>query len=114
MLLRPPAVVDVAVVGDPDPVWGERIAALVVVRDGAEVTTSELDHHCLAEIARFKRSKECRFSSALPKNSYGKILKLQLQAELAAAAERPGEKPHSPRDEKGDDYSQGVAARPPG
>jgi long-chain acyl-CoA synthetase len=87
VLLRHPAVAEVAVVGAPDPVWGERIVAFVVVRDGAEVTTSELDHHCPSEIARFKRPKEYRFSRSLPKNNYGKVLKRELQAELIAGTD---------------------------
>jgi long-chain acyl-CoA synthetase len=82
VLLRHPAVAEVAVVGTPDPVWGERIVAFVVARTGSQVTASELDTHCLSEIARFKRPKEYRFSSFLPKNNHGKVLKRELQAEL--------------------------------
>jgi long-chain acyl-CoA synthetase len=88
VLLRHPAVAEAAVVGAPDPAWGERIVAFIVARKGFEVTASELDTHCLLEIARFKRPKEYHFASSLPKNNYGKVLKRELQAQFVSRAER--------------------------
>jgi long-chain acyl-CoA synthetase len=86
VLLRHPAVAEVAVVGTPDSVWGEKIVAFVVARTGSEVTASELDTHCLSQIARFKRPKEYRFPNSLPKSNYGKVLKRELQAELISTS----------------------------
>jgi len=86
VLLRHPAVAEVAVVGTPDPVWGEKIVAFVVAQTGSQVTASELDTHCLSEIARFKRPREYRFPSSLPKSKYGKVLKRELQAELISTS----------------------------
>jgi acyl-CoA synthetase (AMP-forming)/AMP-acid ligase II len=79
VLLRAPGVLECAVVGRPHPDWGEEVVALVVRRLGASVTTRELDTLCLESIARFKRPKAYVFLDALPKNSYGKILKTELR-----------------------------------
>jgi long-chain acyl-CoA synthetase len=46
----------------------------------APVEPSDLDAHCLAHIARFKRPKVYRFVDTLPKNNYGKVLKTELRA----------------------------------
>ncbi|GAB4175273.1 MAG: long-chain fatty acid--CoA ligase [Rhodocyclaceae bacterium] len=79
VLLAHPAVLEVAVLGSPDPEWGERVTAFVVVREGVRVSEAELDALCLARIARFKRPKDYRFVAALPKNETGKVLKTVLR-----------------------------------
>ncbi len=80
-LLAHPGVAEVSVVGRPDPEWGEAVVAFVVAREPAP-SAAELDAHCLASIARFKRPKEYRFVGELPKNHYGKVLKTELRALL--------------------------------
>jgi len=60
--------------------------AFVVAQTGSQVTASELDTHCLSEIARFKRPREYRSPSSLPKSNYGKVLKRELQAELISTS----------------------------
>jgi acyl-CoA synthetase (AMP-forming)/AMP-acid ligase II len=79
-LLTHPAVSETCVVGRQDPEWGEVVVAFVVAAQ--DVTASELDAHCLARIARFKRPKDYRFVDSLPKNSYGKVLKRELRSLL--------------------------------
>jgi acyl-CoA synthetase (AMP-forming)/AMP-acid ligase II len=84
VLLLHPAVREVSVVGRPSEEWGEDVVAFVVAKPGVKVETSELDHHCLEYIARFKRPKSYVFETELPKNNYGKVLKTELRARLAA------------------------------
>jgi long-chain acyl-CoA synthetase len=88
VLLRHPGVHEVSVVGRPHPDWGEEVVAFVVRGAGAAVDERELDALCLASIARFKRPKAYRFVDALPKNNYGKVLKTELRAQLAADTRR--------------------------
>ena len=78
-LLCHPSVRAVAVIGRPDPEWGESVVAFVVPVDGEQPTTEDLDRVCLERIARFKRPKEYRFIDALPTSSYGKVLKRELR-----------------------------------
>ncbi|MDX1743619.1 MAG: AMP-binding protein [Ruegeria sp.] len=82
VLLSHPGVQEVAVVGQPDSEWGEIVVAFVVCRSGEQVDENDLDAMCLDRIARFKRPKIYRFTSSLPKNNYGKILKTELRATL--------------------------------
>jgi acyl-CoA synthetase (AMP-forming)/AMP-acid ligase II len=83
-LLAHPGVAEACVVGQADREWGEVVVAFVVPAAGSHVTTDALDAHCLARIARFKRPKRYVFVDALPKNNYGKVLKRELRARLAA------------------------------
>ena len=80
-LLAHPHVEAVAVVGRPDPEWGESVVAFVVT-DGTEPPVDELDRTCLDRIARFKRPKDYRFVESLPTNNYGKVLKRELRERL--------------------------------
>ena len=86
VLLRHPGVREVSVIGRPDRDWGEVVVAYVV----GEVDSADLDTLCLNAIARFKRPREYVFIDALPKNNYGKVLKTELRARDAAAADAAG------------------------
>ncbi|CAJ1494146.1 AMP-binding protein [[Mycobacterium] kokjensenii] len=77
-LLSHPGVVEAGVVGAPDAEWGEIVVAFVV----GQASAAELDAHLLERIARFKRPKRYEFVDALPKNSYGKVLKRELRERL--------------------------------
>lgn len=82
VLLRHPAVFEVAVVGEPDPDWGEQVVAFVVFAPGKAADQATLDRWCKDNIAGFKRPKRYEIADALPKNSYGKVLKTELRTWL--------------------------------
>lgn len=77
VLLRHPQVREVSVIGRLHPDWGEEVVAFVVAEPGISIET--LDRLCVENIARFKRPKTYHFVEALPKNSYGKVLKTELR-----------------------------------
>lgn len=84
VLLSHPEVREVAVVGQADPEWGELVVAFVVCHREGAVSEAALDSLCLDRIARFKRPKIYRFTEALPKNNYGKVLKTELRDLLSS------------------------------
>src|SRR4051794_13720979 len=87
-LLHHAGVRSVAVIGQPDPEWGETVVAFVVPADGAAPPPADdLDRTCLDRIARFKRPRDYRFVEALPTNSYGKVVKRELHDRLRAEAD---------------------------
>jgi long-chain acyl-CoA synthetase len=86
-LLQHAGVGAVAVVGRPDPEWGEAVVAFVVPAEGAAPPPDELDRTCLERIARYKRPKDYRFVDALPTNNYGKVVKRELRDQLRDGAE---------------------------
>ncbi len=74
-----PAVYECAVIAVPDEKWGEVPKALVVPKEGFNVTAEELIEHCRARLAPFKVPKSVEFYSSLPKGGTGKILKRELR-----------------------------------
>jgi long-chain acyl-CoA synthetase len=76
-----PAVAECAVVGAPSARWGERVHAVVVLRDGSELAPEELIAHCGELIAGYKCPSSVEFrSEPLPTNGAGKVLKTELRA----------------------------------
>jgi len=70
-----PEVLEAAVVGIPDPKWGEAVKAFVVVKPGKTLTAEAVQELCRSKLAKFKVPKEVEFIDQLPRNPSGKVLK---------------------------------------
>ncbi len=80
-----PGVAQCCVIGLPHPTWGEAVHAVVVAREGVELSEQQIIDHCRAALADFKRPRSVSFrQTPLPLSGAGKILKRELRLELAA------------------------------
>ena len=89
-LLEIPGVHDAAVVGVPDPVFGEAVAAFIEADPSAGLTAEAVIEHCRERIASYKKPKYVRFVQALPRNSTGKVLKFELREGFAVTESGAG------------------------
>jgi len=80
------AVAEAAIIGIPDPQWGEVGLAIVAVKPGQTLTEAEIHTHCAANLARFKCPRLIRFVDALPRNATGKIHKPTLRERFSTAS----------------------------
>jgi len=78
-LLRCPAVRDAAVIGVPDPKWGEIGVAFVVPVSPASRSTEELTNFLANKLAKYKLPRDFIFVDALPRTAYGKVVKTELK-----------------------------------
>jgi long-chain acyl-CoA synthetase len=77
-LLAHPSVAEAAVIGTPDAVLGEEIAAFVILRPGARVDAPELVEFCRERLATFKYPRRVSIVTDLPRSATGKVLKWRL------------------------------------
>jgi fatty-acyl-CoA synthase len=84
-----PAVAEAAVVGAPDPIWGEVPVGFVLLKPGSACTEAELGEFLAARLAKFKCPRRYEFvTEPLPKGGTGKVLKRELREKFWAGKER--------------------------
>ncbi len=80
-----PAVSDVAVIGVPDPKYGEAVCACIKLRDGGAATEEGIREFCRGQIAHYKMPRYVRFVDSFPLTISGKIQKYLIREQLRAA-----------------------------
>lgn len=79
VLAEHPAVLTSAVIGCPDDEWGEKITAVILLRDGQSTSAEEIMNFCRERLAAYKIPRRILFDDELPRNSIGKVQKARLR-----------------------------------
>ncbi len=79
VLYRHPKILEVAVLGIPDPVFDEQVKAVIVPRPGEEITPEEIQEFCGKHLANYKIPRFIEFRDSLPRNPGGKVIKGELK-----------------------------------
>ena len=74
-----PSIDEAAIIGVPDVDWGERVRAIVVLKDGHSTSEEEIVEHCRDRLASFKKPESVVFIGELPRNPLGKVVKRVLR-----------------------------------
>ena len=85
-LLQHPGVLDCAVVGLPDPKWGERVTAVIQPHPGSAVTGAEVRAFVKDRLGSVKTPKQVEVWPDLPRSRIGKVLKSEVKSRLLGAA----------------------------
>ncbi len=88
VLMGHPKIADVAVVGIPDKIWGEEVAAFIVLENGRDMRNSEVLEHCKSRLADYKCPRMVFFWSRLPRNDYGRVMKDKIIEDYVRRSER--------------------------
>lgn len=87
VIYQHPAIKEAVVVGVPDAYRGETVKAVVVLKEGQQVSEDELISFCREKLAAFKLPRIVEFRSELPKTSVGKILRRKIREASAKVSE---------------------------
>jgi acyl-CoA synthetase (AMP-forming)/AMP-acid ligase II len=85
VLYKHPKVLECAVIGVFDEEWGESVKAVVVCKQGEEMTEEEVVEYCKEHLTSYKKPKSVDFVDALPRGSIGKVLKTVLREKYGKA-----------------------------
>ncbi len=94
VLLAHPAVQDCAVIGLPDEKWGERVTAVVQLRPGQTVTEEEVRAFVKERLGSVKAPKQVELWPDLPRSKVGKVLKVEVKAQLKTELRGAADPPH--------------------
>jgi acyl-CoA synthetase (AMP-forming)/AMP-acid ligase II len=79
VLVRHPAIAELAVIGIPHPIWGEAVHAIIVASGEDPITLDALDEFCKGRLANYKRPRSLELVDSLPKTATGKVLRRMLK-----------------------------------
>ena len=79
VLYAHPAVAQAAVIGVPDPHWGEAVKAVIELKKGAQTTPEQIIDFCKERLSGYKKPKSVEFVESLPVSSSGKVAKRELR-----------------------------------
>ncbi|NEX63721.1 acyl-CoA synthetase [Noviherbaspirillum galbum] len=85
VLYEHPAIAEVAVIGQPDETWGEKVVAVVALKPGARLDLEALQAFAGSRLARYKVPRQLRIVPGLPRNPTGKVLKYRLREQVELA-----------------------------
>lgn len=87
---RHPAVQDAVVFGVPDERWGETVKAAVILKAGFQATEKEIIQTCREFVASYKKPTSVYFVTEFPRNTFGKIMKIELSRMVMEGRLKPG------------------------
>jgi fatty-acyl-CoA synthase/long-chain acyl-CoA synthetase len=84
-----PDILEAAVIGVPDPQWGEALKAVIVLKQSAKITGEELQRFCKDRLSSYKVPKSVDFVSSLPHTEVGKVNKVKVREMILDKAGQP-------------------------
>ena len=88
VLWKHASVLDCAVIGVPDPKWGESVKAVVELKQGSSATEEDLRDHCRSQLGGMKTPKSVEIWATLPRSAVGKVLKREIRERFWSGQER--------------------------